>query len=129
MRKCFTLVKTLSPSCFLIVGTGICVAAKEFSVFRVRYSGAVPFLFAKKNSRRNAPGYYGSRFASSKYGELKKSEILIFKPWQISWIKRSLTESYAQFTMFPMEDLARRSSYRAGTVSYRAPVKALSALH
>ena len=61
-----------------------------------------PFCFKQKSRRR--PSGYGSRFVSSKYGELKKSEMLIFKPWQISWIKRSLTESYAQFTMFPIED-------------------------
>lgn len=45
------MAKTLSLSCFLIVGTRICVAAKEFSVFRVQYSGAAPFLFAKKERK------------------------------------------------------------------------------
>ena len=36
---------------------------------------------------------HGSRFDSSKYGELKKSEMLMFSPWQSSWIRRSFTES------------------------------------
>lgn len=48
---------------------------------------------------------YGSRLVSSNKGESKKFEMLIPRPWQISWITRSFTESYAQLTILPIEDL------------------------
>ena len=47
---------------------------------------------------------YGSRLLSAKRGESKNSVMLISSPWHISWMMRSLTESYEQLITLPMVD-------------------------